>query len=163
MGINHRQHDDLKLPNQKLAQLHCLLGWFSSSSEQKAYSLGIPSAARSHFSSLGQYKKITYNIRNYSHSNDFGPFNPDGTVNWSIVDAIAQTMDANITFVSGKSPFRGKPNSRHAYRDWGYAKPPVEEGIEGVRGKGWKGLEKDSAGDWAGVDGTWRGSYAFME
>jgi len=51
---------------------------------------------------------------------------------------------------------------------WRLALEPLSYGLESVRGWGFHGLqppelEKDQVWDWAGVEGQWCGSYAFLE
>jgi hypothetical protein len=52
---------------------------------------------------------------------------------------------------------------------WRLALQPLSYGIEAVRSWGWNhiqrplALEPDSEWDWAGVEGVWCGSYAFLE
>ena len=51
---------------------------------------------------------------------------------------------------------------------WRLALTPLSYGLEAVRGWGFRGLQppelgKDEVWDWAGVEGEWCGSYAFLE
>jgi hypothetical protein len=52
---------------------------------------------------------------------------------------------------------------------WRMALQPLSFGLEAIRGWGWNQverpltLENDEVWDWAGVEGVWCGSYAFLE
>jgi hypothetical protein len=51
---------------------------------------------------------------------------------------------------------------------WRLALEPLSYGLETVRGRGFNNLQrpdlgKDDVWDWAGVEGEWCGSYAFLE
>lgn len=51
---------------------------------------------------------------------------------------------------------------------WRMALQPLSYGLDAVRGKGYRGLtppnlEPGHVWDWAGVEGEWCGSYAFLE
>jgi hypothetical protein len=51
---------------------------------------------------------------------------------------------------------------------WRLAVGPLSYGLDAVRGWGFNGLqtpdmEKDEVWDWAGIEGEWCGSYAFLE
>jgi hypothetical protein len=52
---------------------------------------------------------------------------------------------------------------------WRLALEPLSYGLETVRGRGFNNLQrpvdlgKDDIWDWAGVEGEWCGSYAFLE
>lgn len=40
----------------------------------------------------GWLRELVYTGNNYGEDNDWGPFKPDGTVDWSLVDAIGSIM-----------------------------------------------------------------------
>lgn len=40
----------------------------------------------------GWMREVVYTASNYSESNDYGPFKPDGSVDWSLMDAISSVM-----------------------------------------------------------------------
>lgn len=37
-------------------------------------------------------REVVYTASNYSESNDYGPFKSDGSVDWSLMDAISSVM-----------------------------------------------------------------------
>lgn len=125
-----------------------------------------------HHKNMGIFRGLTYSIASLSAMNDYGPFHPDGTVDWLAASSIAAVMDANVQFASGRN--RNQSDARQvstfAADLWAAARPPVDGGVESFRGRGvgegeveevegrdWAGLEKD------GEAGVWRGTYAFME
>lgn len=168
------QKQPMEFPHGRLAQLHCLTGWFTQEAEVRALErqlsvhngdkvdVSVLSRSSKYLQDLGRFRSITYSIRNFSRLNDFGPFHPDGTTNWQLVDAIASVMDANITYVKGHSRFRHLPFNRWELEEWSYANPPSELGIQACRGKSLTQVADPNA-DWAEVEGTWRGTYAFMD
>jgi hypothetical protein len=153
---------------------------------------------RKYLDLLGSQRRITYSIVNYNQVNDFGPFYPDGKVNWAVLDAIAGVMDSNVAYVSGRSgafrpaagglqgweadewtrvPFPDRRRMRAVRasdlrvaggRSAG-ARPGEDEDEETEGTTPWRETvaatttTSDSAVDWAGVEGEWRGTYAFME
>lgn len=198
----HR-HPQAPLPHPGLARVHTLRGWCTQEAEERALerqmldqygSVNTSFLTRNseYLRALGRHRAVTYSIRNFSRLNEFGPFRPDGSTNWPLVDAIAATMDANVTYVKGHSRFRHLPVNRWEMAEWRCARPPSESGIESSRPKSLRkaiealdaadGAEestdeteartseedtgKDAAKspkDWAGVEGIWRGTYAFMD
>jgi hypothetical protein len=44
----------------------------------------------------GWLRELVYTGNNYGEDNDWGPFKPDGTVNWSLLDAISFIMSEPI-------------------------------------------------------------------
>ena len=40
----------------------------------------------------GWLREMVYSAINYTEENDWGPFYPDGTVNWTLVDSIGSVM-----------------------------------------------------------------------
>lgn len=133
---------------------------------------------------LGQHRQIAYSIAHYNERNDFGPLRPDGTVNWPVLDAIAAVMDANVSYVSGRSAaFRGRHAQGWEVDEWRRVAFPDRNGLQAVRAtallatssrkRTTRGDVEDEdedesqqdtpVHDWAGIEGTWRGTYAFME
>jgi hypothetical protein len=46
----------------------------------------------SHRSHRGFLREVVYGSQNYWDGNDWGPFTPQGKVDWKLVDAIASVM-----------------------------------------------------------------------
>ncbi|ORX39215.1 hypothetical protein BD324DRAFT_641367 [Kockovaella imperatae] len=103
-----------------------------------------------HRQQRGWLREMVYGASNYSVENDWGPFNPDGTVDWTLVDAVGSVMMGNAKDVL----FMGEDT-------WRQALPPMSYGIEPTRGWGFNDLS--NVEDWAGVEGVWCGSYAFLD
>lgn len=112
---------------------------------------------------------MTYSIASLSVLNDYGPFKPDGTVDWVAVAAIAAVMDTNVQHASGAAgDVQNRMQGRLAENLWTAAVPPANGGLESSRGEGFVGLREEEKRDWAGIEsgdeeGIWRGTYAFME
>nr|XP_019010036.1 uncharacterized protein I206_05598 [Kwoniella pini CBS 10737]OCF48817.1 hypothetical protein I206_05598 [Kwoniella pini CBS 10737] len=106
----------------------------------------------------GHVRESVYNAANYQENNDYGPFTEDGKVDWALVDAISSVMMCNAQEIIDTEPDAWLP-----------AVQPMSHGIEPVRGWGYDDLRRpdnlteDDIWDWAGVEGSWCGCYAFMD
>ncbi|KAJ7293186.1 hypothetical protein C8J57DRAFT_1429070 [Mycena rebaudengoi] len=76
---------------------------------------------------------FVYDLRNYHAGNSWGPYLPDGNVNWSHVDCIVNVVESNLR----------EQGSAHIPR------PPL--GLQATRAHSAPG--KYSGEDWAGVEG----------
>ncbi|THV06105.1 hypothetical protein K435DRAFT_886375 [Dendrothele bispora CBS 962.96] len=85
-----------------------------------------------------------YDFRRYNLENNWGPFLPDGSVNWNHVENIVNVMLMNIRELPGP---------------WMADVPPL--GLEATRAFSAPGNHREE--DWAGVEGTWRRYVCFMD
>ncbi|ORY33049.1 hypothetical protein BCR39DRAFT_520922 [Naematelia encephala] len=112
----------------------------------------------SHRQHRGYLREVVYNQSNFQPRNDWGPFTPDGKVDWTLLDAIGSVMMANAKDVLAMGE-----------ESWRQAVLPLSYGLEPVRGWGFNDLRRpadlpaDQVWDWAGVAGPWCGSYAFLD
>ncbi|WWC63785.1 uncharacterized protein I303_106390 [Kwoniella dejecticola CBS 10117] len=106
----------------------------------------------------GHVRHSVYDVGNYQEKNDYGPFTEDGKVDWTLVDAISSTMMCNAQELLDTEP-----------DGWLPVVQPLSYGIEPARGWGYNDLRRpdnlaeDDVWDWAGVEGSWCGCYAFMD
>ncbi|OCF78871.1 hypothetical protein I204_00815 [Kwoniella mangroviensis CBS 8886] len=129
-----------------ISQLHCLIppAYDDDTREDREW--------------RGFMRRTVYNAKNFEEENDYGPFTPDGKVNWELIDAISSVMMCNA-----QELIKGDPTA------WLPAVQPLSYGVEPVRGWGYTDLKRpDSLADgqvwdWAGIEGTWCGCYAFMD
>jgi hypothetical protein len=75
---NRRGHREAVNPD--LCRLHVLLApdFDPTDLEQRAF--------------RGYLREVVYSAMNFTERNDWGPFHPDGTVDWVLVDAIGTIM-----------------------------------------------------------------------
>ncbi|KAK4685719.1 hypothetical protein P7C73_g4430, partial [Tremellales sp. Uapishka_1] len=111
-----------------------------------------------HRSHRGYLREVVYSAKNYSSKNDWAPLDEEGKVDWNLVDAVGFVMMANAKDVLSMGEDA-----------WRQAVLPLSYGVESVRGWGFNDLKRpkdlapDQVWDWAGVAGSWWGSYAFLE
>ncbi|WVQ74444.1 hypothetical protein IAR50_004045 [Cryptococcus sp. DSM 104548] len=134
--------------NPKLARLHTLLPpHFDENDEADREWRGF-------------MRELVYSIKGFSEANDYGPFHTDGTVDWVICDAVGSVMMSNADEVM---------NSPEISEHWRDSIVPRSYGVEPTRGWGFSHVERplhlpsNQIWDWAGVEGTWEGSYAFID
>ncbi|ODN76879.1 hypothetical protein L202_05466 [Cryptococcus amylolentus CBS 6039] len=134
--------------NPKLARLHTLLPpHFDENDEADREWRGF-------------MRELVYSIKGFSEANDHGPFHADGTVDWVICDAVGSVMMSNADEVMDN------PEISEHWRD---SIVPRSYGVEPTRGWGFSHVERPlelpstQVWDWAGVEGTWEGSYAFID
>ena len=128
-----------------------------------------------HREKRGYLRELVYSASNFTEKNDYGPFHEDGTVNWVLVDAIgsvmsklsvSQTLSVGLTH---RLVSNAKDVLSVGEDGWRHAVLPLSYGLEPTRGWGFNNLhrpsdlEPDEVWDWAGVQGQWCGSYAFLE
>lgn len=122
----------------------------------------------------GWLRELVYTGNNYGEDNDWGPFKPDGTVAWSLVDAIGSVMSGSyyegkqLDKADGEVVGNSKDVLAMGEDAWRMALRPLSYGLDAVRGRGFRDLkppelEPGQVWDWAGVEGEWCGSYAFLE
>ncbi|KAL1407535.1 hypothetical protein Q8F55_006968 [Vanrija albida] len=150
--LRHRRRRPISIP--ALARLHALLV------PRNTRDMDPKSEAHAQASEhRGYARELVYSGSHYREDNDWAPLRPDGSVDWTLVDAIGDVMMLNAQDVLATS-------GAHL---WSMAILPMSYGIESVRGLGLLGLERpadlaaDEPWDWAGIGGLWHGSYAFME
>ncbi|EIW66016.1 hypothetical protein TREMEDRAFT_35450, partial [Tremella mesenterica DSM 1558] len=106
----------------------------------------------------GFLREAVYAASNYTYKNDWSPLTSEGKVNWTLVDAIGSIMMSNARDVLCLGE-----------ETWRRAVAPMSYGVEAVRGWGFnhlrrpEGLADEETWDWAGVEGHWFGSYAFLD
>ncbi|WWC90979.1 uncharacterized protein L201_005918 [Kwoniella dendrophila CBS 6074] len=129
-----------------ISRLHCLIRseYNDESSEDREW--------------RGFIRESIYNTRNYHKKNDWGPFKEDGKVDWNLLDAISSAMMLNAQAVIDSEPDAWLP-----------AIQPMLYGVEPTRSLGFNNLTRPAnlaegeIWDWADVEGTWCGCYAFMD
>ena len=87
-----------------------------------------------------------YNLRNYRHDSDYGPFLPGGQINWIHAEAMVNVIQINLMELHGI---------------WMDTRPPI--GLEATRTYSVTGAAKRAWNDWACVEGTWRRYVCFMD
>lgn len=160
----------------RIAQLNLLHGWNTPEAERRMLdrakvrhgggpgSAAVQMAHSDYRWIMGQHRKTVYNAGNFDDWNDWGPFNDDGNVDWSMIDSIASLMQLNVNEVREHSYAELPGPLGWASSDsWRLAKIPTELGVRGCVGKPLTGLSEAELLDWADISGTWRGTYAFME
>ncbi|KAK8844022.1 hypothetical protein IAR55_006815 [Kwoniella newhampshirensis] len=133
--------------NPVLSRLHCLVppDYDDANSEDREW--------------RGYVREVVYSGKNYQEKNDWGPFHPDGKVDWTLVDAISSVMMSNAKEVLDSEDDGS----------WREAIHPMSFGVEAVRGWGYEHLQRPAdlpdgeIWDWADVQGLWCGSYAFLD
>lgn len=125
-------------------------------------------------------RELVYSQKNFTDSNDWGPFTPDGKVDWVLVDALGSVMSESKKFlprlekklidintkVSNAQEIVHNPEISDHWHD---SIMPQSFGVEPTRGWGFSHIERPlgvadgDVWDWAGVQGSWYGSYAFLE
>ncbi|KAF5375019.1 hypothetical protein D9758_000096 [Tetrapyrgos nigripes] len=91
-----------------------------------------------------QSRCYVYDFRRYNRYNDWGPFLPDGNVNWVHVESMINVILMNL---------RELPDACIT------TLPPL--GLEATRAFSAPGTFRNE--DWAGVEGTWRRYVSFMD
>ncbi|KAF9524063.1 hypothetical protein CPB83DRAFT_774506 [Crepidotus variabilis] len=94
-------------------------------------------------STRNKSRAFVYDLRNYNEKNHWGPFMPDGSVNWIHIEHMARVVWANIRELPGS---------------WALTRPPSFIDAPRVTN-----TSESSQGDWAGVEGTWRRYVCFMD
>ncbi|CAD6574942.1 MAG: hypothetical protein TREMPRED_001257 [Tremellales sp. Tagirdzhanova-0007] len=141
---NRRSHKEVVNPH--LSRLHVLL------SPDFNHDIIV------HRQHRGYLREVVYSASNFQQRNDWGPFTEDGKVDWTLVDAIGSVMMANAKDVLSMGE-----------DGWRQAVLPLSYGLETVRCWGYNDLRRpaslaqDEIWDWAGVQGPWCGSYAFLD
>ncbi|OWZ39488.1 hypothetical protein C356_04100 [Cryptococcus neoformans c45] len=108
----------------------------------------------------GFMRELVYSQKNFTERNDWGPFTPDGKVDWVLVDALGSVMMSNAQEIVHNPEI-----SDH----WHDSIMPQSFGVEPTRGWGFSHIERPlgvadgDVWDWAGVQGSWCGSYAFLD
>ncbi|WVO22498.1 uncharacterized protein IAS62_003828 [Cryptococcus decagattii] len=108
----------------------------------------------------GFMRELVYSQKNFTESNDWGPFTSDGKVDWVLVDALGSVMMSNAQEIVHNPEI-----SDH----WHDSIMPQSFGVEPTRGWGFSHIERPlgiadgDVWDWAGVQGSWYGSYAFLD
>jgi hypothetical protein len=120
--------------------------------------------------SIGISRSFVYLVNRFSALNDFGPFHPDGTVDWNTVACVHRIMDANVMYASRRSRLGPEPRTIGSWgaREWMTAQSPGSIGLEGDVGLPLTGLSDEEKKDWAGLlhngkPSVRRGSYAFID
>ncbi|KDR85287.1 hypothetical protein GALMADRAFT_234061 [Galerina marginata CBS 339.88] len=90
-------------------------------------------------------RAFVYNLLHYEEENRWGPFMPDGRVNWIHVEHLVVVVALNIRELPGS---------------WALTRPPTC--LDSPRLSS-RTFGKDPSNDWAGVEGTWRRYVCFMD
>ncbi|WWD21323.1 hypothetical protein CI109_105807 [Kwoniella shandongensis] len=144
---NPNRRTDRRVMNPILSRLHCLMPpeYDDATVEDREW--------------RGYVREVVYNGKNFQERNDWGPFREDGKVDWTLVDAISSVMMSNA-----KEVLESEDDG-----SWREAIHPMSFGVEAVRGWGYEHLQRPAdlpegeVWDWAGVQGLWCGSYAFLD
>jgi len=148
--------------SSELSRLHLLLPPLMGDNEEE------------HRQYRGAMREIVYSAANFTENNDYAPLDRDGKVDWKLLDAIGTVMSGSpsdsINVEVALTPVcNGKEMMTEGEDPWRRALAPLSYGLEPMRSLGWRGLTrppelgKDDVWDWAGVEGQWCGSYAFIE
>lgn len=129
----------------------------------------------------GWLRELVYTSSNHDEDNDWGPFKTDGTVNWSVVDAVGSVMSGSLSLVQRNTCLsitkavadqivsNAKDVLAMGEDAWRLSLQPLSYGLDALRGTGYRDLSRPAdlppgeVWDWAGVEGEWCGSYAFLE
>ena len=122
---------------QLLAQLRVFMG-MSKEDIDSPQAIATRTAARC----------FVYDLRNYQRETLWGPYLPDGQVNWQHVEAMRNVLSMNMKDLEGSDWFPP-------------ARPPV--GVEATRPYSAPDVINRHPLDWAGVTGQWRRVVCFMD
>ncbi|TFK34774.1 hypothetical protein BDQ12DRAFT_656472 [Crucibulum laeve] len=93
-------------------------------------------------------RSYVYDLRNYTWSNEFGPFNNEGNVNWFHVQAIHHVVSMHVVLLQEDTPFE--------YAIFPMSLPFTQIVIP-------KEIEPNVENDWAGITGVWSVSFCFCD
>ncbi|KAJ3513121.1 hypothetical protein NLJ89_g3125 [Agrocybe chaxingu] len=91
-------------------------------------------------------RAYVYDLRHYTAETRWGPFNSDGSVNWTHVEHLINVVALNVQELPGS---------------WALTRPP--SCIDPPRISCALARRQISSTDWAGVEGTWRRYVCFMD
>ncbi|WVQ81288.1 hypothetical protein IAT38_003411 [Cryptococcus sp. DSM 104549] len=147
-AMRTQRPEDRLRTSPKLARLHCFLPPIYDKDDDRDREW------------RGEVRKVVYSAKNFGDWNDWGPFTRDGKIDWVLMDALGSVMMTNAQEITQN------PSINEHWQESTY---PRSGGVGGVRGWGFNGLKRPAdlpdgqAWDWAGVQGTWCGSYAFLD
>lgn len=93
-------------------------------------------------------RAFVYDMRNYHRGNKFGPFDPQGAVNWVHLRALHHVVSMHIVDIAEDEEFTMAIYPMSLV----YTQIVMPQGID-----------LDAEEDWAGVDGVWRVSFCFCD
>jgi len=99
-------------------------------------------------SSIVRSRALVYLLRNYRPENEYGPFHPNGTVNWEHIQAIHHVVSTHLVDVEENEDFE-------------YAIFPMSLPFTQILIPDGVSLHEDE--DWAGVTGSWDVSFCFCD
>jgi len=91
-------------------------------------------------------RQLVYDWSSVSEATDFGPFRPDGNINWQLLEAVGSLMGHNLPRLALRD--RDRTTFPRGLR---YVLPhriPIDPALPG---------------DWAGITGSWLGTYGFLD
>lgn len=89
----------------------------------------------------GVARSLTYNFHSTTAQLDYGPFRPNGRVNWQLLEAVHSVILRNFELAA---------RSRVTFPSGLASNVPLFRGL------------RDTS-DWAGIEGVWFGTYAFLD
>ena len=135
--LDHIQVSELPGPlRQSVAKLHTYFGLTNTDAKR---------------STLSESRAFVYLLRNYFPENQYGPFMPDGTVNWVHLRAIRHVISAQRLNKMHKNAYEGIDDIPF----------PMSLAFTQIRLPQDEDLDRER--DWAGITGTWAIGFCFCD
>lgn len=122
--------------DQQVARLHTYYGLTKSDIKRKK---------------LAELRAFVYLLRNYLPENEYGPFMPDGTVNWVHLCAIRHVISAHLLTIDDESNWEEFDN-KNLMMSLAFTQTILP-----------KDVDLDVEQDWAGITGTWTVAFCFCD